>query len=157
MIIRPANAGDRPALLAQFQALNVFEDAIAHDRRIDDAGAALSLDTSWQAVRRDGGHALVAETQGVVVGHLFLLFRDDEVFVRPERSRHGYVCDLFVREAARGQGAGRALLAEAERLTRQAGLARLTIGVLAGNAAAAGLYAALGFTPYAVELTKPLD
>ena len=52
---------------------------------------------------------------------------------------------------------GRALLTEAERLTRAAGLARLSIGVLDGNAEAARTYRAFGFRPYVQLMVKPLD
>jgi ribosomal protein S18 acetylase RimI-like enzyme len=60
-----------------------------------------------------------------------------------------------VREAHRGQGIGRALVAEAERLARARGVARILMGVLPGNPAEA-LYRRLGYRTYAVELAKDL-
>ena len=55
-----------------------------------------------------------------------------------------FVIDLYVRPAARGQGLGRALMAEAERLCRAAGGSALLWGVLHQNAAAMAFYERLG-------------
>ncbi|MBL3041928.1 GNAT family N-acetyltransferase, partial [Klebsiella pneumoniae] len=54
------------------------------------------------------------------------------------------------------RGVGRALLTEAERLTRAKGLKRLMITVVAGNHGAERLYEDFGFAPYARALAKPL-
>jgi RimJ/RimL family protein N-acetyltransferase len=54
--------------------------------------------------------------------------------------------------AANASGA----VGEAERLTREKGLKRLVIGVMAGNAAAERLYGELGFSVYAKAMMKPL-
>ena len=91
-----------------------------------------------------------------VVGMLGLIVQEDQVFVRADLRRHGYVSDLVVDEAWRGQGVGRLLIGEAERLTREKGLKRLVIGVMAGNAAAERLYGELGFSVYAKAMMKPL-
>ena len=55
-----------------------------------------------------------------------------------------FVIDLYVRPAARGQGLGRALMAEAERLCRAAGGGARLWGVLHQNAAAMAFYETLG-------------
>ncbi len=155
--IRPAEPADHEALVEQFTALNVFEDTIAHDRRTDREGGEISLTAAWTAIRNTGGHALVAELDGQVVGHLFMVFRADDVFIREEFNRHAYVAELFVRPEARRQGIARALLDAAENLARAAGLPRLTLGVLAGNDQAHALYLNSGFIPRAFELQKTLD
>jgi GNAT superfamily N-acetyltransferase len=64
---------------------------------------------------------------------------------------------LFVRETARGTGIGRALLAEAERLTRARGLDRMLIGVAAGNDRAEETYRRAGYAPYSREMIRHLD
>ena len=60
---------------------------------------------------RDDALALVAEDDGVVVGFVDVEFRQRLNFLQPE----AWVPDLVVAEAARGTGAGRALLEEVER------------------------------------------
>ena len=57
---------------------------------------------------------------------------EDAAYVTDDVRRHGTVTDLVVQEEWRGRGIGRMLLAEAERLTREAG-ARLVIGALVAN------------------------
>lgn len=157
LTIRAARPTDREALLEQFQGLNRFEDAITGDRATDRAGAEASLAHSERRIAESGGHQLVAEVDGAVIGHLFLIFANQAPFVHPDRRAHGYVSELFVREAVRGGGIGRALLAEAERLTRAEGLDRMLIGVVAGNDRAEQTYLRAGFAPYSRELLKKLD
>jgi GNAT superfamily N-acetyltransferase len=152
--IRPATAADRPALDEQAQALNVFENPLSHDRRLDLAGGQESAATLLERTAH-GGAMLVAEIDGTVVGHMALWFERMPPFVREELRDYAYLGDLFVREAHRGQGIGRALVAEAERLARARGVARILMGVLPGNPAEA-LYRRLGYRTYAVELAKDL-
>jgi GNAT superfamily N-acetyltransferase len=156
VVIRPATEADHDALVEQFQGLNAVEDGISHDRDASRAGAEASLAASARRVAETGGHRLVAVLDGAVVGHLFLAFPQQPIYVRPELRAHGYVSELFVREARRGAGIGSALLAEAERLTRARGLDRMLIGVIAGNDGAEALYRRSGFAPYALTLLKPL-
>ena len=157
VVIREASAEDDHVLVSQFQALNVHEEAISHDRRTDHAGAVEALAAAWRGVRESDGHALVAECDGRAVGFLFLQFRDDAIFVREELRPYAYVSELFVSEAARGAGVGAALMSEAERLAAVRGVRRLMVGVLAGNAAAERLYARLGFAPHAIEMMKAVS
>ncbi|MCQ4160709.1 GNAT family N-acetyltransferase [Roseomonas sp. GC11] len=154
LVIRPARDDDRETLLAQTLGLNRFEHAITGDRRTDAEGARETLDAVLARIAESQGHALVAEQEGAVIAHLFLTFGHHLPFVA-ERA-HGYVADLYVREPWRGQGIGRALLAEAERLTRARGLKRLLIGVVAGNDRAEEAYRRFGFAPYTRELIKRL-
>jgi len=153
-VIRPATPADRPALDEQAQALNVFEEPFSHDRRLDLAGGVESVATLLERTA-NGGALLVAEIDGAVVAHMALWFDRMPPFVREELRDYAYLGDLFVREAHRGQGIGRALVAEAERLARARGVARILLGVLPGNPAEA-LYRRLGYRTYAVELAKDL-
>ena len=154
LVIRPATTADRPALDEQPQALNVFEDPFSHDRRLDLAGGVESAATLLERTG-NGGALLVAEIDGAVVGHMALWFERMPPFVREELRDYAYLGDLFVREPHRGQGIGRALIAEAERLARARGVRRILLGVLPGNPAEA-LYRKLGYRTYAVELAKDL-
>lgn len=152
--LRPATAADRPALLENMLGLNRFEHALTADRRTDRDGAEASLGAVLARAAETGGHVLVAEAAGAVIAHMVLTFERQPPYVaEPE---HGLVADLFVREPWRRQGIGRALLAEAERLTRARGLDRLLIGLVAGNAGAAASYARAGFAPYSQTLLKRL-
>lgn len=157
LTIREALPSDREILLEQFQGLNLFENAITGDRTTDHAGAEASLAYSEKRVAESRGHQLVAVLDGQVVGVLFLTFGQQAPFVREDRRAHGYVSELFVEAAHRGHGVGRALLAEAERLTRARGLDRLIIGVVAGNDRAEETYRRAGFAPYSREMLKRLD
>jgi GNAT superfamily N-acetyltransferase len=64
-----------------------------------------------QYLARHDALALVAEHDGAIVGFVDVEFRQRLNFLQPE----AWVPDLVVAEAARGTGAGRALLEEVER------------------------------------------
>lgn len=155
-VIRTAREDDRDALVEQFLALNRYEEPIAGNRRTDRDGAVACLDAALARVAEAGGATLVAERDGRVVGHAVVVFETDAPFVREELRPYACVTELFVREELRGRGIGTALLEAAEAVAAARGLRRLTIGVLAGNARTAALYARLGFTPHAVEMEKPV-
>jgi ribosomal protein S18 acetylase RimI-like enzyme len=98
------------------------------------------------AIRRDGFGAspafagLVAAQDGAVIGYLLYHLGYDAD--RAARTLH--VIDLYVSSAARRQGAGRALMAEAARICRQAGGAYLFWAVYIPNPLATAFYTALG-------------
>lgn len=154
LVIRHAGPDDRDALIELFLGLNVYEDAISGDRRVDRAGAIASLATATKRVIDTGGAALVAVLSGRVVGHLFLTFEQDAVFMREEPRGHAFVAELFVRDEARGIGVGKALMRHAEDLAAARGSRRLLVAVLVGNARAEALYARLGFVPNSIEMKK---
>ena len=83
---------------------------------------------------------LIAEDAGEAQGYLLY----NELYDTDLAQRMLFVIDLYVRPAARGQGFGRALMAEAERLCRAAGGGALLWGVLHQNAAAMAFYEKLG-------------
>jgi ribosomal protein S18 acetylase RimI-like enzyme len=68
-----------------------------------------------------------------------------------------YVGDLVVAPAVRGQGIGKALLAECERLARAAGEKWLRITVLSRNLRAVSLYRQLGFDSQFTNMEKQLS
>jgi len=154
--IRAATDEDRPALLEQAWQLNIYEEPISHDRRIDKTGAEDTLQATLNRVAKSGGKVLVAEMDGRVVGHLFLSFETHPIYVRPELRPYAYIAELFIREEARDRGIGRALVAEAERIAAERGMDKIMIGVLAGNTMAEEAYARYGFRPYSHELVKPI-
>ena len=109
-VVRSAQPSDESALIDQFQGLNVHENGITKDRRTDYSAAQESLAAAWQSVRQTDGQVLVAELDGRVIGHLFLLFKIDAVFVERELRPYAYVSELYVREKVRGRGVARALM-----------------------------------------------
>jgi GNAT superfamily N-acetyltransferase len=154
-LVRVAREADHEALLATTFALNRFEHEIAGDRAIDVASAEAVL---GHFIRRVGntGLMLVAEAEGRVIGHLFLALDEAPPYLAPEYRREAWICDAFIEEAWRGQGAFRAMLALAEAHARAAGCRRLHIGVLAGNDDAERIYRKAGFRTYAIEMVREL-
>lgn len=155
-LVRVAREADHDALLAITFALNRFEHEITGDRAIDAASAEAVL---GHFIRRVGstGLMLVAEAEGRVIGHLFLALDEAPPYLAPEHRREAWICDAFIEEAWRGQGAFRAMLALAEAHARAAGCKRLHIGVLAGNDDAERIYRKAGFRTYAIEMVQELD
>ena len=155
-LVRVAREADHEALLATTFALNRFEHEITGDRAIDVASAGAVL---GHFIRRVGssGLMLVAEAEGRVIGHLFLALDEAPPYVAPEYRREAWICDAFIEEAWRGQGAFRAMLALAEAHARAASCRRLHIGVLAGNDDAERIYRKAGFRTYAIEMVQELD
>ena len=155
-LVRVAREADHDALLATTFALNRFEHEITGDRAIDVASAEAVL---GHFIRRVGstGLMLVAEAEGRVIGHLFLALDEAPPYLAPEYRREAWICDAFIEEAWRGQGAFRAMLALADAHAREAGCRRLHIGVLAGNHDAQRIYRKVGFRTYAIEMVQELD
>jgi ribosomal protein S18 acetylase RimI-like enzyme len=130
---------------------------------LDDAAAVAALSAEFAAYLRglgdEGEHNLTAEAirrdgfgpwpafaglaaagdQGVAGYLLYHLGYDTDL-----AARNLYVIDLYVSSAARRQGAGRALMAEAARICRAAGGAYLTWAVYVPNSLASDFYLALG-------------
>ncbi|WP_368416012.1 N-acetyltransferase family protein [Falsiroseomonas sp.] len=154
--IRRVEAADRAALLGHVRALNIHEDMIARDRATADADTVATLDEALGRVVDSGGIALVAEAEGLVIGHLFLTIETAPPFIRAEFRRRAYIADAFVQEAFRSRGAFRAMLAEAEAHARATGCRQLMIGVLAGNAIAERVYRRAGFRDYAIETIREI-
>jgi len=155
-LIRPATPADEPALIEQFTLLNRVEEALIHNRRVEEGGGEPSLRHSQRRIAESNGIMLVLELEGRVMGHLALVYDRHPPFVREEFRDYAYVAELFVREELRGKGHGRALLAEAERLARERGMPSMVLGVLTGNDPAIRSYEAYGFRPFATDMVKPL-
>lgn len=151
--IRPYRKADRAVAVGLFLELNRHEFAITGDRRTDGGGAEFCVD---DMVADAGAVAVVAELDGTVVGLMVWTARSDEPYVEEAFRRYGFIQDIVVAKAYRGKGIGAALLAEAERLTRVAGLSRLKLSVLAGNDAAVDAYVRAGYRDYARVMIKDL-
>jgi GNAT superfamily N-acetyltransferase len=155
--IRPARPEDDGAFVEMFLALNRFEEPMTHDRRTDYEAAVENLGAARARVEKKEGLIFAAEQAGRVVGMLFMIFADYDVYVREALRRYAMITDLFVHADARRKGVAAALIAQAERAAGARGVKRIAIGVLAGNAPADRLYARLGFETSYVERVKPVS
>ncbi|MFN8984152.1 MAG: GNAT family N-acetyltransferase [Alphaproteobacteria bacterium] len=142
--------------MANTVALNRFENEITGDR-VTESSSAEAVLAYFKRRTGNGGLMLVAEAEGRVIGHLFLAVEEAAPFLAPEYRREGLICDAFVEEASRGQGAFRAMLEIARAHAWAAGCRRLHIGVLTGNDRAGRIYRKAGFRSYALELVQELD
>ncbi|HLO78928.1 MAG TPA: GNAT family N-acetyltransferase [Magnetospirillum sp.] len=133
MIIRQAQAGDGATLHALLAELAAFEQG-----SVDATAADLERDAFGP---RPLFEALLAEADGQPVGMLTFLTLYSSWRGRPALMIH----DLFVRETARGLGAGKALVERLRAIAEQRGCCRVDVNVLDWNEKARGFYAALGF------------
>jgi GNAT superfamily N-acetyltransferase len=132
--IRPATTGDVPALVA------LMTDFYA------EAGFALPSAAATQAFATllaapALGAIWIAESGGVPVGHVVLTL----VFSMEYGGLRGFIDDLFVRPAVRGQGAGAALLAAARTGAIARGARALCVETGLADHPARSLYARAGY------------
>ncbi|HUS54366.1 MAG TPA: GNAT family N-acetyltransferase [Thermohalobaculum sp.] len=158
MIVRNARPLDRPTLVRFMAALQEFERGLEANRTPggEMAEGHLTALESWAAEHPAGG-VLVAKIANQLVG--FIIFGVDRAMGTyvPEKTRSvGRISDLWVEPDHRGCGVTRALIDAAEARLRGAGLKRVEIYAVAGNANALRLYQALGYGPYEVSLAKRL-
>jgi GNAT superfamily N-acetyltransferase len=136
-MVRPAAAGDIPAILHLISELAAYErepDAV----EATDAGLSEALFGADPAV-----FAHVAEHDGRVVG-CAVWFVNFSTWT----GRHGlYLEDLVVLQEYRGHGYGKQLLAELARIAVSRGYARVDWSVLDWNEPAIGFYQAAGARP----------
>ena len=133
-MIRPARAADIPAIHQMVRDLAEYERSLPEVTATEDDLRAALL----------GGHpslfAHVAEEDGQVAGFA-LWFLNYSTWL----GKHGiYLEDLYVRPERRGQGHGRALLAELARICVDRGYGRLDWSVLDWNSPTRRFYESLG-------------
>jgi GNAT superfamily N-acetyltransferase len=155
--LRTARLDDRETVIDLLQVLNAHEAALTGDRKRDRGAAASYHDDLLQRLAKRQGRIVLAEAEGVVVAAMGFCLDEDAAYVTDDVRRHGTVTDLVVQEEWRGRGIARTLLAEAERLTREAGLRRLMIAALVANEKAERTYRSFGFEPYVSILVKPVE
>lgn len=132
--VRPAVPADAPRIFAFVRELADYEKLL-HAVEAGEGDIAHALFGPNPRVFCD-----VAEADGRLVGFA-LWFYTFSTF----KGRHGiYLEDLYVSPAARGQGAGTALLAALARRCVDEGLARLEWAVLDWNAPAIAFYDRVG-------------
>lgn len=131
---RPAEARDLDAIAALFDAYRQF-----YEKPADLALARRYLAERFQ---RSESVLIVAENDaGEIVGFTQLY----PAFCSVLAARTFVLYDLFVTPAARGTGAGRALMEAADAHGRQAGAARLELGTAKTNVIGQSLYESCGW------------
>ncbi len=154
-IIRDAQPTDRSYFLAFIIELQRFESVFEPNRRLDSPVGEEYLALLEKDVAA-AGKIFVAEQDGAPVGWGIVVEVDDDVYVVAEERRHAYISELFVVEAVRGMGVGRALIAACEDWARARKLNVVQIGVLPGNVRAKATYERAGYGHYALQLRKYL-
>jgi len=132
---RLAEARDLDAVAALFDAYRQFYEMPA-----DLALARRYLDDRFQ--RRESVILVAEDASGALVGFTQLY----PAFCSVIADRTFVLYDLFVTPAARGTGAGRALMEAAEAHARSAGAARLTLETAKTNMIGQALYESCGWT-----------
>jgi ribosomal protein S18 acetylase RimI-like enzyme len=95
---------------------------------------------------------LLAEVEGKVVGFANLRLAHSVFYPEP----YAELSELYVEEAYRRRGIGKALILHAEGLARQAGAGEMVILTGDDNQAALGLYRSLGYGDHDLALSKEL-
>jgi len=131
---RPAEARDLDAIAALFDAYRQFYEKLAD--------LALARRYMIERFQRKESVVIVAENEtGEIVGFTQLY----PAFCSVLAARTFVLYDLFVTPAARGTGAGRALMEAAEEHGRKAGAARLELGTAKTNLVGQSLYESCGW------------
>jgi len=156
--IRPYAEADRAAVVDLIDQLNHHEFAISGDRETDRAAAELGATELTEALAGDRRTvALVAEIEGEIAGVMVWAAYEDHTYVLADLRPHGRIEDIVVASSFQRRGVGQTLLGAAERLTREAGMKRLRLTMLAGNELAEGAYRRFGFRDYSKTMIKDLD
>jgi len=135
--IRIATGADAPTILHFIRALARYEK-LEGEVVADEAALRATLFGP-----RPAAEVLIAELSGAPVGFA-LFFTSYSTFL----GKPGlYLEDLFVEEAARGRGAGLALMSALARITVERGYGRFEWSVLDWNTPALDFYRALGALP----------
>jgi GNAT superfamily N-acetyltransferase len=136
-MIRPAQAADIPAIH------QMIRDLAAYERGLHEVSATENDLRAALLAARPSLFAHVADDGGRAVGFA-LWFLSYSTWA----GRHGiYLEDLYVKPEQRGQGHGRALLAELARICVERGYQRLEWSVLDWNSPALRFYESLGAVP----------
>jgi GNAT superfamily N-acetyltransferase len=145
--VRPARPADAGVIVGFIRSLAEYE-RLLHEVRITEADVAAALFAPAPRAFCD-----IAEADGAPVGFAFWFYSYSTF-----EGRFGiYLEDIFVAPAARGTGAGLALMRRLSERCRDEGLARLEWQVLDWNAAAIGFYDRLGAGAKTEWITRSLS
>jgi ribosomal protein S18 acetylase RimI-like enzyme len=143
----------RERTVAEYAGEKVRNKAFTHEKALSQAEQetdALLPD----GLRTAGHHLFVAEDAGTATRVGYLWFGPRLGDPDPEVA---WLYDIFVEEADRGQGIGRAMLELLEAEARAAGHRRVELNVFGDNAPAQHLYESAGYVEMARQMAKDLD
>jgi len=106
--IRPAGPADAAAL-----ARLRYEFRSSLNEPTEDEESFVERCRAWMAARLERGtswRCWIGERDGAISGHLWLQLMEKIPNPAPELEFHGYITNVYVREAARGAGLGAALV-----------------------------------------------
>ena len=142
--ITPLTPADRPRWTELWRAYLAFYETILPAEIYDHTWSRIMADESIHAFSARTGAGLVGITHFIYHAHGWTL-------------QHAcYLQDLFVDPAARGQGAGRALIEAVAQKARQHGADRLYWLTQSDNTAARALYDRLAITRGFIKYDHPL-
>jgi GNAT superfamily N-acetyltransferase len=154
MTIRPATASDVPAVLPMVRALCDLHQA--HDpERFKVLPDVIERYARWLPERAADPRSvfLVAEDRGSLVAFTVGTIEPEvPIFWIPES---GWIHDLWVEPAHRGQGLARALAIEMVARFGALGVKQVRLHTGAFNEAARRVFASAGFRPCVVEMLAP--
>lgn len=155
--IRPATTSDHDDLRRGLIALQEYEGAL-HDTRLA-ASAVADPYLAWmlhQVAEKDGT-CLIASQSGNFIGFVtgWIEFAENPAETE-DSTTFGYISDICILPAWRGQRISALLLAAVEHHFETRAIRRLRISTLAANQPALAAYLSAGYHPYEVTLEKIL-
>jgi len=158
VMIRPALPADRSHLRQAIVELQNYERVLHATRLPGEQVADAYLEWLQRQAEASSGAMFIAQNTGVFLGFVVGWIEVDEVITEtPDSNRFGYISDLCVISAFRGQGIAALLLKAMEKHLRQTGVGRLRLSALAANASARTSYERVGFVPYEIVYEKVLE
>jgi ribosomal protein S18 acetylase RimI-like enzyme len=155
--IREYKDSDEAQVVALVCELQIHESAIYDRMKPVDAIGPWYVDKMKADAAKHTGKILVADGGKELLGYATLLTEvtsadePDEILYT-----YAYVTDLAVKMSQRGQGVGRALIEECEKIARAAGQRWLRLGVIAANQTARDFYNRIGLEEKFLTLEKKL-
>lgn len=144
MNIRSAQLNDTDRIAELYQQLFTEMAAFQPDRWLP---AEQTCEFIENAVTDEKFHLLVAEQGGKIAGFVIAQTQETPAYscIRPRR--FGYIFDIVVDPAVRGQGTGKALLSAVKAWSKTQGHTHLELSVLPENKGAIRLYEQEGYQP----------
>jgi GNAT superfamily N-acetyltransferase len=155
--IRPYAETDQPQLLQLARELQAHE-ASFFDRMKPASDIGLwYIDLLKRQCHEHEGVILIAEMESRCVGYATILTKMSEDGEGDEVAYdYAYVGDLAVLRELRGRGIGSKLIAECQRLAKEAGRGEIRLGVIAANERSHRFYLQQGFADLLVDMRKKL-